>query len=189
VAQGETVTTQVRNGFVRVGVTVVETIRPRNRGVHCPTGKKRHPSESGALDALMRVRKERLASGEARLPENRIYPCDRCGGWHLSSTALHPEDLATPRERGDGEPWEEYAGRLEKKIAAQRAEIVSLLALGHGGTNREMRKRVPALLTALAQTSERWHSERQNRENLLAILRAKHPLCWLVYRLTLGRKS
>lgn len=181
-------TTQPRTGFTRVGVSNLVPWRARSRYT-CGSGKVRYPSEPEALDAMMRVRKERVRNGETRTPENRIYYCEQCEGWHLSSRELHPLDLAQMRERGDGEPWDVYAKRLERKIADQRSQIVSLLALGHAGSNRDLRKRVPTLLTALGQMTERWQGERRTRENLTEILRQKHPLVWLLWKVTIGRKN
>lgn len=182
--------TQPRTGFVRVGEPLLDTplAQRKTKRLQCGSRKFRYATESDAIDGLMRVRTERIASGASRPPENRLYFCERCGGWHLTSKDLHPHDLEGVRERGGGESWEEYAKRLERKIAAQRGELVSLLALGHGGGNRELRKRIPALLIALAQITERWQSERQNRQALTEILRRDHPLCWLIWRLMLGRR-
>lgn len=183
-------TTFPRVGFQRVGEQPrrVRT-RDRYRGRCRSSAKIRHPTESDALAALMRVREERITNREDRVPENRIYFCDDCEGWHLSSRELDPYLLNTVPPRGDGEPWDVYTRRLEKKIATQRSEITSLLALGHGGGNRELRKRIPALLKALARTSERCEAERIHRENLVAILQQRHPLCWLVWRMTFGRTT
>lgn len=180
---------QPRVGFARVSALPEDkVIRLLRRRVQCVTGKRRYPSEASALESLMRVREERIGSGEERIPENRIYFCDRCNGWHLSSRELHPADLQEVKEKGDGETWHQYARRLEKKIAAQRSQLVSLLALGHGAGNRENRKRIPALLIALGRQSERANAERQHRIALVETLRRRHPLCWIVWRVTLGRR-
>lgn len=180
-------TTIPRVGFRRVGGPPPEHERPRNRGVRCRTGKIRHPSETGALEALVRVRKERFASDDGRLPESRIYLCRDCGGWHLTSTDLHPSDLEPVRERKDGEPWEIYAKRLERRVAEQRTHIVSLHALGAGATNRAMRRRVPALLVALGRMTERWDNERRNREELVRQLDELRSRKSLFARLRLRR--
>ena len=176
-----------RFGFARVDQQNEPARAPRPRG--CPTQKVRYKAESEALVALIRVRDHRAEISDPAAPENRVYRCDACDGWHLSSKPLHPQDIATVRERADGEPWQSYSRRLERKIEQQRTQIVSLLAIGHGGSNRELRKRVPALLAALAEMTERWHGERRNREALVRTLRREHPLRWLLWRLTHRRAA
>lgn len=187
--------TQPRFGYRRVsGPDLDEPARPRRRLLpsrtrQCATGKLRYGTETEALTALTRTREARVRTADPHPPENRIYKCPQCDGWHLTSKALSSLDLVEPGPKADGEPWDEYAHRLERRVAAQRAQIVSLLAVGHGGTNRELRKRFPALLTALGQITERWQAERRNRENLVDLLRQRHPFTWLLWRLTLGRKQ
>ena len=170
-------TTVPRTGFVRVGELVVGDERPsslrpkakhRSRGPQtCPSGKKRYASESDALGGLMGVRKARAAAGHAEPPECRIYWCERCIGWHLTSTELNGLELKPVRARMTDETWEKYAKRLERRIAEQRAQILSLVALGHGASNREARKRTANLVVALGRMTERWEIERQHREALV----------------------
>lgn len=164
-AGGCRVITFPRTGFMRVSDNA-----PRSRAaVVCGTGKKRYATESAALDALIRVRKLRQANPDGRDPENRIYFCS-CKGWHLTSGEMGREDFSPVKERGDGEPWESYARRLERRIAEQRAHLLSLHALGHGASNREGRKRIASLLRALGRMTERWESERSQRQALVEIL-------------------
>lgn len=159
--------TQLRIGFVRRGARQ-EPAEPR-----CKTGKHRYLSESQALEALIRVRKIRVRQGDPRQHENHIYPCRECDGWHLSSTpVLLASDLRTEREQWPTETIEAYARRLERRIAEQRAQILSMLAVGHGGNNRQARKRIEILTVALGRMTAMWEEERRNREALVRRLAA-----------------
>jgi hypothetical protein len=178
---GGRVTTQPRTGFVQSGEPLASD-RPRSRVERCGSGKVRHPSEARALEALVRVRGQRIASGDPAMPENRIYVCDRCDGWHLTSRELHPEDLTPERDRHPSEGWEGYAKRLEKRIASQRAEIMSLHTLGHGAGNRESRKRISSLVIALGRMTERWEIERRHREHLVQLLAQDCRCLWCRWR-------
>lgn len=138
------------------------------RGIKCPSGKIRHRSEAIAIEALIRVRKHRIEINDPADHESHIYPCRQCDGWHLSSKAVvHPEDFTAEHPQRTGETWPEYAKRLERRIAAQRAQLLSLHALGHGGSNRQSRKRIESLIVALGRMTERWENERRNREALV----------------------
>lgn len=135
---------------------------------YCPSGKVRYATESDAITGLLRVRKERVRTNDPHDHESRIYPCAKCQGWHLTSNPmLHPEDLTPEAPQKTGEPWQQYAKRLEKRIAEQRAQLLSLHALGHGGSNKDSRRRISALTVALGRMTERWENECRNREALV----------------------
>lgn len=160
-------TTVPRLGFIRIGEPKAERTDGKRKGRCARTSKIRHPSEADALRALARVRDARALQDDGRLPENRIYRCAHCEGWHLTSRELHPAELDPPKERGPAETWEEYAHRLERRIAEQRAHTVSLHTLGHGVANRATRKRIASLVEALGRMTERWENERRNRQELV----------------------
>lgn len=142
------------------------------REVRCPSGKQRHRSEAGAIQALIRVRKHRIQTGDPLDHESHIYPCEQCNGWHLSSKeVLHSRHLIPDKVRHDGETWEAYARRLERRIKEQRAQIMSMIAVGHGGNNRQARKRIASLTVALGRVTELWDEERRNREAVVERLR------------------
>jgi hypothetical protein len=134
----------------------------------CSTGKHRYSSESDAIEGLLRVRKERVLIQDPRSHESHLYPCDRCGGWHLSSSAVRfPAELTDDLEKRNGEPVEMHLRRLQNRIKEQRAQILSMLAVGNGATNRESRKRIASLTMSLAKVTELWQEERRNREALV----------------------
>lgn len=59
--------------------------------MECPTGKKRHGSQSAA-------KRFRLAYTNGH--RMRAYLCDACDGWHLTSDAVpYFKDRIRPRER------------------------------------------------------------------------------------------
>ena len=161
-------------------VTVGSEIRYLRRGTPtfgkptgCSTGKFRYATEADAIEGLVRVRRERVASRlrDTRPHESHLYPCDRCTGWHLSSSPIFMSgDLIPDQPRRGREPLEMYARRLENRVAEQRSQIMSLLATGNGATNRETRKRIGALTVALGRVTELWQEERGNREALVARL-------------------
>lgn len=145
----------------------------------CRTGKVEYPTESSALEGLRRVRKKRIENPDGQDPESGIYPCDHGDHWHLTSSEIHLNDITSERERRDGETWENYAGRLEKRIAEQRSQILSLHALGHGASNnRSSRKRINALVIALGRMTENWENERRSRIALTEKLRNKEIKQW-----------
>jgi hypothetical protein len=147
---------------------------PQLLGVKCASGKQRYKSESVAIGALISVRKKRIETRDPLEHESRIYPCDRCNGWHLTSNpVVHPEDFTPEAPQHTGESWQSYARRLERRIAEQRAQLLSLHALGHGGTNRQSRKRISTLTVALGRMTERWENERRNREALVDRIEAQ----------------
>lgn len=55
--------------------------------------------------------------------------------------------------KGDGETWEDYAHRLEVRIAAQRTEIDSLQALRGYPASKADRRRIAHLERLLGQKS------------------------------------
>jgi len=59
----------------------------------CPrNGKARYPTEHAARVALagIVIERNRGRPGVARRKETRVYGCDRCGGWHLTSQPFRP---------------------------------------------------------------------------------------------------
>lgn len=60
----------------------------------CPSKKRRYKDELAAKIALASTRAVTRASTERG--EKRIYPCPRCGGWHITSN-----NRGTYRPRGD----------------------------------------------------------------------------------------
>lgn len=125
----------------------------------------RYAAESDAIEALIRVRKSRAASGDDQPHESHLYPCERCDGWHLSSIPfrLDPPDSG----RRSNEPIEMYARRLERRIKEQRGQILSMLTIGGTSSNRETRRRIASLTASLAKVTELWQEEKRNREALV----------------------
>jgi hypothetical protein len=158
-------------GYRRVGEAAPEP-EPRR----CPSGKLRYPSEALALEGLSTVRERR--HGADRPPECRIYFCDRCEGWHLTSAEIHPRAFVPEREKADDEEWSVYAKRLERRIAAQRSEILSLHQLGFGLSNKNTRRRIETLVIALGHATERYERERRDRIGLTRRLEARCDCCW-----------
>lgn len=173
--------------FARTGFSKVLPGRRRERPKGCPSGKRRYGSEADALDALVRVRKVRVETADPDPPEQAIYRCSECPGWHLTSKGLHPDDLDPERERRGQESWQSYARRLEKRVAAQRAQLLSLHTLGYGTTNKQNRKRTAALVAALGRMTERWERERAHRMELVVVLNGRCRCWWC--RLRRGRSS
>jgi len=179
------VATFPRVGMVRVGGIAVgegppiPVVTAVTRG-RC--GKLAHPSESAALAALITVREHRIRSGDP-VPEQRVYQCERCNAWHLTRAEARLISLGATRDRRDDESWEQYARRLERRIAAQRAELMSLHALGHGLASRDARRRVASLVISLGRMTERWEAERRNREALVAALERERARTSLFARL------
>lgn len=149
--------------------------------VACSSGKRVYATAEIAADALVRVRHDRALRPDGREPEERIYECPLCERWHLSSSPRRDLgfDLVPFELRKDGESWESYAGRLEKRIKAQRDQLLSLHALGKGTlTNKQTRRRIEALVVALGQMTERWEKERRDRMALVVALeeaRSRRP--------------
>lgn len=52
----------------------------------CITGKVRFSTRAAAMDVLERS----SATDSLRYTVERVYTCDRCAGWHLTSEAEHP---------------------------------------------------------------------------------------------------
>lgn len=142
----------------------------------CRTGKVEYPSESAALEGLRNVREKRLKNPDEHNPECSIYPCEHGPHWHLTSNEVRGDDFTSEKEKSDGETWENYAVRLERRIAEQRSQILSLHALGHGASNnRQARKRINALVIALGHMTERWEGERRSRIALTEKLQNQQP--------------
>lgn len=57
----------------------------------CPSGKIRYATEAKARKAL------RQGRGNAESGVRKVYPCQRCGGYHLSRR--RHKDRHPPRER------------------------------------------------------------------------------------------
>ena len=146
----------------------------------CGTGKHRYATEADAIEGLVRVRRERVTTADPRSHESHLYPCDRCEGWHLSSTSVRLDPaLPSDIEKRNGEPVEMHIRRLQNRIKEQRAQILSLLATGNGATNRESRKRIASLTMSLARVTELWQEERRNREALVErIQKLEHRPRW-----------
>lgn len=137
-----------------------------NRSGTCVSGKVRYADEENAATALERVRVARALRPDGNPPERVFYYCPRCEGWHLSSKPpeLHAEHLP----KGDGETWEEYAHRLERRIKEQRDQLESLNELRADAGNRAERKRIARLHTALGRMTEDWEREREQKHGLVS---------------------
>lgn len=162
--------TQLLPRFRQQGVSM-----PRSKGCRC--GKYGYASESLALEALRRVRNDRRDTRDEQPWECRVYQCRYSDDvWHLTSDdTLHLGDVA-PIRRGTGEPIDEYVKRLERRIAQQRSEILSLHAIGAGlSTNRATRQRIAGQAATIARLTELWQQEARNREALVARL---HRRSW-----------
>lgn len=72
-------------------------------------------------------------------------------------------DSATPLTKGDGETWEAYAHRLERRIKEQRDHIKALNVLYADNGNRADRKKINRLKRALVAVTENWQREREAR--------------------------
>lgn len=147
----------------------VPRLVPRSKDCRC--GKYGYETESDALEGLRRVRNDRRKAGDQAPWECRVYKCREGEAWHLTSNdTLHLGDVA-PLRQGGGEPIEAYVKRLEKRIAQQRSEILSLHALGAGlSTNRATRQRIAGQTATIARLTELWQQEVRNREALVARL-------------------
>lgn len=70
--------------------------------------------------------------------------------------------------RSDGESWEDYAHRLERRIKEQRDQLESVNRYRETNGNRADRKKIARLRFALGRMTERWEHEVTNREALVA---------------------
>ena len=70
--------------------------------------------------------------------------------------------------REDGETWESYARRLEKRIKAQRDHIVSLHEVHAQCSNRANRKRMAHLEAALGRAALRIDRQNEAIKHLVA---------------------
>lgn len=136
----------------------------------CVTGKVRYADAETAAAALERVRAARAERPDGRPPERQFYACVRCEGWHLSSKPPRLDFDAVVRD--DGESWEAYAGRLERRIKGQRDHLEAINELRADAGNRQERKRIATLQLALGRITERWHVEREARIGLVAAVKA-----------------
>lgn len=139
----------------------------------CESKKVRYRTEADAVAALIEVRKKRVRDADPHDPENHLYPCTRCEGWHLSSTEVFRRTNSFPENltrNGTNESWEDYAHRLEFRIKEQRGQLMSIQALGHGSNNRASRQRIQSLVIALGHMTELWEKERRNRQAVVARL-------------------
>lgn len=136
-----------------------------NRNGECITGKVRYADEENATAALERVKEARAARPDGKAPERIFYFCSECDGWHLSSRA--PDLMAEHQRKGDGETWEEYAHRLERRIKEQRDQLAGINALRADAGNRHERKVIEGLRASLGRMTERWERERMQREGLV----------------------
>lgn len=68
------------------GVRVKNAEPKRDGSIPSGCGKKNYPSQASARLALDRIlRKQSL---DATRAPKRVYPCDSCDGWHLTSKPL-----------------------------------------------------------------------------------------------------
>jgi hypothetical protein len=137
-----------------------------NRSGVCVTGKVRYADEQDAAVALERVRAARAERPDGHPPERVFYPCEHCDGWHLSSRPPKLA-LADPPPRADGETWQEYAHRLERRIKEQRDQLEQINQLRADAGNRHERKRIALLQASLGRMTERWEKERAARIGLV----------------------
>lgn len=97
--------------------------------------------------------------------------CPKCKRTH-SADREHNCSLDRPFDNKlDGESWEDYAKRLERRIKEQRDLNKHLVELGKDGGNRVDRKRIARLEAALGQMTLRWEDQRAMNKGLSAKLR------------------
>lgn len=56
--------------------------KPRKRHVQRACNKRRYRDHAEAIGALRSIR---AGQAKRQVVPSRAYPCDRCGGWHLTS--------------------------------------------------------------------------------------------------------
>jgi hypothetical protein len=56
----------------------------------CPSGKRTFPDDKSAKAAMTRVRQRALAEGQVEPIPNRVYRCERCHRWHLTTEEYEP---------------------------------------------------------------------------------------------------
>lgn len=69
----------------------------------CPSKKIRFPDMAAAAEEMERVRALRAADPTTEKIERRIYPCESCAGWHMTSTKVIGRGGRQPR-RGNRNP-------------------------------------------------------------------------------------
>lgn len=72
--------------------------------------------------------------------------------------------------RGDGESWEDYARRLERRVKQQREHINALQTIHSGKGNKADRKRLRALEATLGSMTLRWERQREATHALADLL-------------------
>lgn len=110
--------------------------------------------------------------------------CDSGGGAYangIGGDAADKSPWALPGPsatvaKGDGETWEAYAHRLERRIKAQRDHIKGVVSLIEGTGNRADRKKVERLRSALATITEKWNREREARIALVRTVLEMKPV-------------
>lgn len=157
-----------------------ERWKPPEAEGECPTGKIRYASEAIAADSLTRVRARRDATKpDEHGPERDFYECPYCQGWHLTSRARSLEDPEPLRK--DGETWQVYALRLEKRIKEQRDQLERINELRADAGNRAERRRIELLTYALGRLTLRLETTRRAKAALVeAIIRLQERINYLL---------
>ena len=57
----------------------------------CKTGKRRFPDEEAAKVALVASRAAQALRRSTKRREERVYQCEFCRGWHLTSQPYAPK--------------------------------------------------------------------------------------------------
>lgn len=140
------------------------------RSGFCVTGKVRYADANVASRSLARVRADREENPDGLPPECAYYECVHCDGWHLTSKPPVPD----PPVKGDGEPWEAYAHRLEARVREQRDSITHLIELRHRNGDKKARRQIHDLRYALGITAEKLERVRRDRQALLDRLGIPH---------------
>lgn len=140
----------------------------------CASKKVRYETDLDAAIALRRVRAVRSARPDGLPEECAFYECTFCQGWHLTS---QPQPvILEPFARDDGETWESYARRLERRVKEQRDQLVDLQTLRRELGNRQTRRQIERLESALGKMTYRWEWERDRRKGLERHLASKRRL-------------
>lgn len=59
----------------------------------CVTGKRQFMTEHDAQQALTEAKLQRFIYNKQRRRETRMYQCDKCYLWHITSMPLPPDDV------------------------------------------------------------------------------------------------